>query len=64
MVVDGLDALLVAGRRLRELSPERFDRVLALCRTYVAAYDRQHEADDVFASRLAQLSTVRERILS
>jgi hypothetical protein len=53
--VDGLDALLVAARRLRDLSPERFRLVLDICRTYVAAFDRPDESDDVFASRLAQL---------
>lgn len=54
--VDGLDALLVAARRLRDLDLERFQRVLALCRTYVAIYERPDETDDVFASRLAQIS--------
>lgn len=54
--VDGLDALLAAGRRLRELDPERFERVLALCRAYVAIYDRPEESDEVFLSRLLQAS--------
>lgn len=52
--VDGLDALLAAGRRLRELDPERFDKVLAICRAYVAVYDRPLESDEVFMSRVAQ----------
>lgn len=54
--MDGLDALLAAGRRLRELDPERFERVLALCRAYVAIYDRPEEPDEVFLSRLKQAS--------
>ena len=54
--VDGLDALLLAGRRLLELDPERFARILALCRTYVAVYDRDDESEEIFASRLAELS--------
>jgi hypothetical protein len=54
--VDGLDALLAAGRRLRELDPERFDRVLTICRAYVAIYDRPEESEDVFLSRLQQAS--------
>lgn len=54
--MDGLDALLAAARRLRELDVDRFQRVLALCRAYVAVYDRPGEADEVFASRVAQIS--------
>jgi len=54
--VDGLDALLVAARRLRELDVERFQRVLALCRAYVSVYERPDEDDAIFASRLAQIS--------
>jgi hypothetical protein len=41
---------------LKDLDTERFQRVLALCRTYVAIYDRPEETDDVFASRLTQIS--------
>jgi hypothetical protein len=54
--VDGLDALLAAGRRLRDLDPERFERVLSICRAYVAVYDRPEESDEVFLSRLKQAS--------
>ncbi len=54
--MDGLDALLAAGRRLLELDPKRFQRLLALCRTYVAIYERPDESEDVFMSRLAQMS--------
>lgn len=54
--VDGLDALLVAARRLLDLDTERFQRVLALCRAYVAVYDRPGEADEIFASRVSQIS--------
>ncbi len=52
--VDGLDALLEAGRRLRQLDPERFERVLAICRAYVAIYERPQESEEVFLSRLRQ----------
>jgi hypothetical protein len=52
--VDGLDALIAAGRRLRELDPERFQRVLALCRLYVSVFDRPEEDESVFLSRVAQ----------
>lgn len=44
--VDGLDALLEAGRKLQQLDPKRFERVLALCRTYVSIYERPGEADE------------------
>jgi hypothetical protein len=54
--VDGLDALLDAGRRLRELDPVRFERLLTLARTYVAIYDRPDEAEEVFLSRMRQSS--------
>lgn len=54
--VEGLDALLGAGRRLLELDVERFQRVLALCRAYVSVYDRPDETDDVYASRVAEIS--------
>ena len=56
MEVDGLDALIAAARRLRELDRESFRRVLALCRAFVAAYDRRDESDDVFASRLTEIA--------
>lgn len=56
--MDGLDALLAAGRRLRELDPERFERVLSICRAYVAIYERPDESEEVFLSRLQQASMV------
>lgn len=56
--IEGLDALLAAGRRLLELDPERFQRVLALARTYVSIYERPEESEDVFASRLQQISSL------
>lgn len=52
--VDGLDALLEAGRKLQELDPKRFERVLAICRGYVAIYERPSESEEVFLSRLQQ----------
>lgn len=54
--MDGLDALTEAGRKLRDLDPQRFERVLALCRAYVSIYERPEESDEVFLSRLAQTS--------
>lgn len=53
---EGLDALLVAARRLLEVDRARFEIVLKLCRGYVAAYDRPDESDEIFASRLAELT--------
>ncbi len=55
--VDGLDALVADARRLRELDPERFKKLVALCRTYVSIYERPFESDEVFMSRLAQISS-------
>jgi len=54
--VDGLDALLAAGRRLLEIKPEAFAKVLAAARAFVAIYDRPEEPDEVFASRLQQIA--------
>lgn len=64
MDVDGLDALLRAGRRLRELDPDRFQRVLKLCRAYVAVYDRDDEPDEIFASRVSELCSRGPKVLS
>lgn len=52
--VDGLDALLESGRKLRDLDPDRFKRVLAICRAYVAIYERPDESEEVFLSRVQQ----------
>jgi len=61
--VEGLDALLVAGRRLLDVDPDAFARVLAAARAFVAAHDRPDETDDVFSSRLAQITTRGGRML-
>lgn len=55
--VEGLDALLAAGRRLLDLDADRFQRVLSLARAYVAAYERPEEPDEVFASRVSQVTS-------
>lgn len=54
--VDGLDALLVGGRKLLEFDPGRFNKLLSLCRTYVSIYERPNEADEVFLSRVREVS--------
>jgi hypothetical protein len=51
-----MDAFSEAGRRLREVEPQRFQRILALCRAYVAVYEREHESVEVFASRCMQIA--------
>lgn len=56
LAVDGLDELLKAGRRLLELDPERFRRVLGICKAYVAAYDCPEESHEMFLCRLKQAS--------
>ncbi len=53
--VDGLDALLAAGRRLRDLDPAMFARILAAARASVAAYDRPDESPEVTGSRIRQI---------
>lgn len=61
--VEGLDALLVAGRKLQELNPDAFAKVLAAARAFVAIYERPEEPDAVFASRLAQIYPKGPRLL-
>lgn len=61
--MDGLDALLVAGRKLLELDPEAFARVLAAARALVSVHERQDESDTVFASRIAQISPRGPRLM-
>lgn len=53
--IHGLDALLAAGRRLQEINPDAFAKVLAAARAFVAIYERPDETDQVFASRLQQI---------
>lgn len=59
--IHGLDALLVAGRRLLELDADSFAKVLAAARALVAVYERPDEPDEIFASRLAQIQPGRTR---
>lgn len=53
--VEAIDALLIAGRRLLEVDPPAFQKVLAAARALVAAHDRPDEDELVFASRLQQI---------
>jgi len=61
--IHGLDALLVAGRRLLEIDPDSFAKVLAAARALVAIHERPDEPDEIFASRLAQIRPKRQRLL-
>lgn len=53
--VEAVDALLEAGRRLREVDPAAFAKVLAAVRALVAVHDRPGEPAEVFASRIEQI---------
>lgn len=53
--VQGLDALLQAGRRLQEIDPDSFAQLLAAARAFVAAKDRPEEPEEIFASRIKQI---------
>jgi hypothetical protein len=53
--VQGLDALLVAGRKLQESDPDAFARLLAAARALVAVHERPDEPEPIFASRIAQI---------
>lgn len=61
--IHGLDALLAAGRRLQEVNPDAFAKVLAAARAFVAIYERPDEPEQVFASRLRQISPRGPRVL-
>ena len=52
---NGLDALLDGGRRLLALDPDRFMRVLALVRAYLAAYERLEEPAEIRRARLKRV---------
>lgn len=54
-MVDGQEAWGEVGRRLSEVDPENFGKLLALARAYVSVHDRQLESDAVFQSRIAQV---------
>ena len=49
-------ALMQAGRRLLEVDPDSFDRLLAAARAFVAAHDEPDEPEDTFTGRLDQIS--------
>lgn len=61
--VQGLDALLLAGRRLLELDPDSFAKVLAAARAFVAAHERPEEEEQIFLSRLKQICQRGPRVL-
>jgi hypothetical protein len=61
--VQGLDALLAAGRRLQEVNPDAFAKVLAAARAFVAIYERPDEPEEVFVSRLQQINPKGPRVL-
>lgn len=61
--IHGLDALLVAGRRLLELDPDAFAKVLAAARAFVAVHERPDEAEEIFASRIRQIHHRGPRVL-
>ena len=56
LVVEDLEAFTEAGRRLRELDPEKFRRLLALARAFVALHDRELESNEAFVSRCAEIA--------
>jgi hypothetical protein len=63
-LVEDVEAFNEAGRRLRAVDPERFQRILALCRAYVAVHEREHESAEVFASRVMQIAPHRSKAIA
>lgn len=58
-VLEGIDELLAAGRRLQDLDPDRFMRLLSLARAYLAIYDHPLEALEVAVARLQRIAGVK-----
>ena len=54
--VTAIEALLLAGRRLLEIDPDAFSKLLAAARALVAVHERPDEEEAIFASRLRQIS--------
>jgi hypothetical protein len=63
-VVDGQDAWVEAGRRLREVEPDEFSRLLALARAFISIHDRDLEDVEIYQSRVAQISVGRPKVMS
>lgn len=55
-VESGLDALAEAARRLLDVDPERFARVLALAQAYVSVYDGPSEGAAEMMARCVAIS--------
>lgn len=55
--MDDLQAFTDAGRRLREVDPDAFRRMLAACRALVALHDRELEDDALWSSRMMEISS-------
>lgn len=62
--VDGLEAWDEAGRRLREVEPDEFQRLLALARAFVSIHDRDLEDPSVFESRIEQILQGRPKVMA
>lgn len=63
-VVNELDAFMHDAQRLRDLDAERFRRIFALVRAYVAVFERPDESVEVFASRRAEIAPRRVKVLA
>lgn len=55
VAVDAHEAWQEVGRRLSEVDPINFARLLALARAYVSVHDRVLERAEIFRSRIAQI---------
>jgi hypothetical protein len=55
LVLEGLDAFTEAGRRLRDVDPEKFRRVLALAMAFVSLHEPQLESEESFLARCAEI---------
>lgn len=64
LVIDELGAFIEAGSRLRDVDPEKFRRLLALARAFVALHDREVESPEVYASRCAEIANGRSKAVA
>lgn len=51
----GLEDLVVEARRLLAVDPERFVKLLTLCRAYLSIYEMPHESLTELTARLTTL---------
>lgn len=63
-LVEDLGALTEAGRRLREVDPDKFRRVLALMQAFVALHEPVLESEEAFAARCVEINAGKNKAVA